>query len=172
MPVEALTSLYNPIKQDAHTLDETTIQRLQRHIQKLANNAQISFAERVLLRDQIRFLSSMNNEAKFRRSTKSVVLGKAKVVSYEDIEEARAKRAAKEEATAGKGNRGRKRKSAAEEAGAPESAKAKLARMGEAFEPVKAAVARMSKAQEPVKALAARMSEAHTLDWVRIRILV
>ncbi len=38
-------------------------------------------------------------------------------MSYEDIEEARAKRAVKEEATAGKEKRGRKRKSAAEGAG-------------------------------------------------------
>jgi hypothetical protein len=44
----------------------------------------------------------MNNEAKVRRSTKSVVIRKAKVMSYEDIEEARAKRAAKEEATTSK----------------------------------------------------------------------
>jgi hypothetical protein len=60
----------------------------------------------------------MNNEAKVRRSTKSVVLGKAKVMSYEDIEEAREKRAAKE-VIKGKGNCGRKRKSAALEAGEP-----------------------------------------------------
>lgn len=53
----------------------------------------------------------MNNEAKVRRSTRSLVLGKAKVMSYEDIEEARAKRAVKD-ATKGKGKRGRKRKSA------------------------------------------------------------
>src|SRR4051794_38110732 len=65
----------------------------------------------------------MNNEAKVRRSTKSVVLEEAKVMSYEDIEEARAKRAAKEQAATGKGKRGWKRKSPAEEAGAPESAK-------------------------------------------------
>ena len=39
------------------------------------------------------------------------------MISYEDIEEARAKRAAKEAIT-GKGKRGRKRKSAAPEAGA------------------------------------------------------
>ncbi len=51
-------------------------------------------------------------------------------MSNEDIEEARAKRATKENAAAGKGKRSRKRKSPAEEAGAPESAKAKMARMG------------------------------------------
>ena len=108
---EALTSLHNLIKQDAHTLNETSVQRLQRHVQKLANAAQISFAERALLRDQNQFLTRMNNEAKVRRSTKSVVLGKAKVMSYEDIEEARAKRSTKE-VIAGKGKRDRKQKSA------------------------------------------------------------
>jgi len=49
-------------------------------------------------------------------------------MSYEDIEETRAKRAAKEEATTGKGKRGQKRKSPAPEAGALEP-KAKVARM-------------------------------------------
>jgi hypothetical protein len=52
----------------------------------------------------------MNNEVKVRRSTRSVVLGKAKVMSFEDIEEARVKRTAKE-VIKGKGERGRKRKS-------------------------------------------------------------
>ena len=58
----------------------------------------------------------MNNEAKVRRSTRSVVVGTAKVMSYEDIEEARAKRTAKD-ALKGKGKRGRKRKSAAPDEG-------------------------------------------------------
>ena len=76
----------------------------------------MSFAERALLHDRIQFLSSMNDEAKRRRSTRAVVLGKAKVMSYEDLEEARAKRAAKEQATAGKKKRGRKPKNPAPEA--------------------------------------------------------
>ena len=83
---EALTLLHNLIKQDAHTVNETNIQRLQRHVQKLAHAAQIYFAKRALIHDQNHFLTRMNNEAKVRRSTKSVVLGKAKVMSYEDIE--------------------------------------------------------------------------------------
>ncbi|KAF2735862.1 hypothetical protein EJ04DRAFT_403811, partial [Polyplosphaeria fusca] len=61
---EALTSLLTLIKQDPH--DE---QSARRH-QKL-----------------------MNDEAKTRRKTKSEILGKARVMSYEDIEAARAKRA-------------------------------------------------------------------------------
>lgn len=73
-----------------------------------------------------------NNESNIRKSTKSTAIDKAKMMSYENIEEARAKRAAKEQATAGKGKRGRKRKSPASEAGTPESAKAKVARMSEA----------------------------------------
>jgi hypothetical protein len=116
---EGLALLHNLIKQDAHTLDETSIQRLERHVQKLVDAAQISFAERALLHDQKQMLTRMNNEAKVRRSTKSLVLGQAKVMSFEDIEVARAARAAKE-VIKGKGKRGRKRKSAALEADEPE----------------------------------------------------
>ncbi|KAH8776281.1 hypothetical protein F5883DRAFT_366018, partial [Diaporthe sp. PMI_573] len=104
---EGLTSLHNLIKQDAHTLNGTRIQRLERRVQKLANSAQISFAERALLHDQNQILTKMNNEAKVYQSTRSVVLGKAKVMSFEDIEVARAARAAKE-VTKGSGKRGRK----------------------------------------------------------------
>jgi hypothetical protein len=113
---EGLVSLQGLINQDARALDEMRKRRLQRHLQKFANAANISFAERALQKDQIRFLYNVNNEAKVRRSTKSVVLGKAKVMSYEDLEEARAKRAAKEQAEASKGKRGRKRKNQAPEA--------------------------------------------------------
>ncbi len=45
----------------------------------------------------------MNNEAKVRRSTQSIVLGKARVISFEDIEAARAARAVKD-AIKGKAN--------------------------------------------------------------------
>jgi hypothetical protein len=89
-------------------------------VQPLPNAAQISFAERTLLHDQNQILTRMNNEAKVRRSTRSVVLGKAKVMSFEDIEVARAARAAKE-VIKGKGKRSRKRKSAALEADEPEA---------------------------------------------------
>jgi hypothetical protein len=153
--VEALTSLHNLIKQDAHALNEISKQRLQRHLQKLASAAQISFAECALLQDQNRFLSKINNETKVRRSTRSVILGKAKVMSYEDLNEARAKRTAKEKATAGKGKRGRKRKSPAPEAGVLEP-KTKVARMSEA-EPARAPVAQVSEVAEPWRAPVARM---------------
>jgi len=69
------------------------------------------------------------------------------VLSYKDLEEARAKRAAKEKAIADKGKRGRKRKSPAPEADLSELEagslvpKKKVARMSE----------RMSEVLEPAK---------------------
>jgi hypothetical protein len=115
-------SLHNLIKQDTYTMNETSIPRIQRHIQKLANAGQTSIAYCALLDERNSLLTSMNNKAKTRRSTKSIVLGKgkAKVMSYKDIEEARAKRAEKN-AMKGKGKRGRKRKSAAIEADEPDT---------------------------------------------------
>ena len=102
----------------------------------------------LLQREHIHFLRKVNNKAKARRSAKSLVLGKVKVMSYEDLKEARAKHAAKdaakakgkgkrgpkpkspapevEEATTGKGKHGRRRKSPAPEADALEP-KAKVA---------------------------------------------
>ena len=103
---EGLTSLYNSIQHD-NTLNKACKHRLQ----KLANAAYMFCAERAFLKDERQALIKMNNEAKVRRSTKSTVVGKAKVMSYEDIEEARAKCATKEAiADQKKVKRGRKRK--------------------------------------------------------------
>jgi hypothetical protein len=54
----------------------------------------------------------MNNEAKVYRLTRLIVLGKAKVMSFEDIEVAQAAHTAMD-VIKGKGKRGRKHKSAA-----------------------------------------------------------
>jgi len=177
---EALTFLHTLIKQDAHAEDEISKQRLQRHLQKFANAAQTCFAEHVLQREQIHFLKKVNNEAKDRRSTKSLVLGKARVMSYEDLEEARAKRAAKDAAKAkGNGKRGRKRKDRDPEENAPEpKTKRKCGQTGKnsapkanvqetdalvvgAIEP-EATAGRMSVAPEPAKSPVIWMSEAQS----------
>ena len=147
-PVNAdgLMSLHNLIKQDASRLDELSEQRLRRRVQKLASAAQISFAKQGLLQDHNRLLAKINSEAKIRRATPSVVLGKgkAKVMSYEDLEEARATRAAKEKAIAerGKAKRGRKREVAKQELCVPEPV-TQVARMSEVAGPWRAPVARM-----------------------------
>jgi hypothetical protein len=83
-------------------------QRLQRHVQKLTSAAQIAFAKQHLLQDHNSLLARVNSEAKVRRSTRSVVLGKAKVMSYEDLQEPRAKRAAKKKAAVSREKRGHK----------------------------------------------------------------
>jgi hypothetical protein len=73
---EGLTLLNNLIKQDADADDEVSKQRRERHLQKLANAAQTSFAKNALLQDRTRFLIKINNESKVRRSTTSVVRGR------------------------------------------------------------------------------------------------
>ncbi|OCK78530.1 DDE-domain-containing protein, partial [Lepidopterella palustris CBS 459.81] len=103
---DTLIALRSLVERDTHALDDKSKLRLE----KVLNAAQISFAERALLEDDNRLLIKHNNEAKHRRSTKSTVLGRAKVISYKDLKEARAKRAAKEAETS-KERRGRKRKS-------------------------------------------------------------
>jgi hypothetical protein len=63
---EALTLLHNIIKQEAQMYNGLSVQRLQRHVQKLANAAQVSFANYALLCNQNQFLYHMNNKAKVR----------------------------------------------------------------------------------------------------------
>jgi hypothetical protein len=108
MPVtaEALTSLYKLIKQDSSALDKQSKQRMK----KFPNAAHMFCANRALLKDECRFMLEINNEAKGCRLTQSEVAGKAKVMSYEDIVEAREKRATKKIKV--KGKRGRKWKTA------------------------------------------------------------
>src|SRR5947208_8071025 len=92
----ALTSLLKMIKQVPD--NETNKPHKERLQQKANNAAQIAFAKNSLQQDHIRFLIKMNDESKPRRSTNSVVLGKAKVMSYEDLKEVREKRTAKDPA--------------------------------------------------------------------------
>ena len=65
------------------------------------------FAERTLLFEENQVLIDQNNEKRHRQSKGAKVAGRAKVMSYEDIEAAQASRAAKE---AGRGKRKRARK--------------------------------------------------------------
>jgi len=94
-------------------------------MRKLANAAEKAFAERALLLDENRLLFEQNNESSCRQSARSTVVGKAKVMSYEDIVKAKAERDARE-AVPKKGKRGPKRKSST-----PVLAKAKRTRKSE-----------------------------------------
>ncbi|RDW80581.1 hypothetical protein BP5796_05279 [Coleophoma crateriformis] len=92
----------------------TPVEKFERHILKFTKAGQQGLVREALKDNRIELLNTINNEAKVRRSTKSLVLGKVKVISYKDLKEARAKRAEKEAAkkAKGKGKRGRKRKRA------------------------------------------------------------
>lgn len=128
-------SLHNLImEQDARALDKTQRQDLQRHLQKYAKAAQVSFAKGALQQNHIQLLLKVNNEAKVRRSTKPLILGRAKVIGYDELKEAREKRAEAEVATKAKGKRkrGRKRTNAALEADAAEPKQPKATRVGKA----------------------------------------
>jgi hypothetical protein len=104
---EAFTSLQNTIiREDARTLDVVDKQRLMRHIEKLAKAGQILLAKSTLQEGHIRFLHRINDEGKARRSTRAIVLSTAKVMSYEDLEEAKAKRAKQGEKKVRKGKQG------------------------------------------------------------------
>lgn len=108
---EAFLALHDFIlERDAHALDDPGKQSIQRHLQKFTKGAQTYVARGVLQQERIKSLLKTNDEAKVRRTTKSLVLGKAKVMSYEDLVEARTKRAAKDARKAAKRQR-RKRKS-------------------------------------------------------------
>ncbi|KAH7418673.1 hypothetical protein BKA64DRAFT_563470, partial [Cadophora sp. MPI-SDFR-AT-0126] len=74
-----------------------------------------------LLNNRNQVLTKMNNETKVRRSTRLLVLEKAKVISFKDIEVARAACATKN-IIKEKGKRGRKRKSATLKPDEPEAA--------------------------------------------------
>ncbi|KIM93067.1 hypothetical protein OIDMADRAFT_138442, partial [Oidiodendron maius Zn] len=147
---EAFISLQNLIIQDTCMLDETSKQKLVRHLQKGTKAFQKSSALEKLQKDHIQFLTIINNKAKVRQSTKSLVLGKAKVMSYKDLVEARAKRVVKEatRAAKGKGKRGRKRK----KEDTVEEDTAETARRGrkcKSAAPALANKARISNAPEP-----------------------
>lgn len=115
---EALMSLQNIIVKDASTLDETSKQNLERHLNKLTKAAGTFHAKSALQQDQISSLLKANNESKVRRATNSTVLGKAKVMSYEDLvaarEARREKEAAKEAARERKMRKGKRKVIAAD----------------------------------------------------------
>ncbi|KAH6669559.1 hypothetical protein B0J14DRAFT_487148 [Halenospora varia] len=168
---EAFMSLQNLIIQrDAYALNETSKQNLARHLQKCTKAFQKSSAKSILQEDRIQFLTTINNKAKVRRSTRSLVLGKAKVMSYKDLEEARAKRVVKEstQAAKGKGKRSRKSKSSPPE---PEEDTAETARRGqkrksagvETPEPTNK-MARISNAPKPASALVMQASRTQLAE--------
>jgi hypothetical protein len=111
---EGLTSLQNLIlEKDAHSLNQTSKQNLQRHLLKLAKATQLSLATSALQQNRIQLLMAVNNEAKPRRATKADILekGSGKMFTYEHLEEKRLKRAEESAAQEARAKARRDRKS-------------------------------------------------------------
>ncbi|GAB7336815.1 hypothetical protein MBLNU13_g11324t1 [Cladosporium sp. NU13] len=62
------------------------------HIQKIVNAAEQSLTGCALLQEENQALTIQNREKKIRKSTKATKVGTAKIMSYEDIVQAKAKR--------------------------------------------------------------------------------
>ncbi|KAL8695782.1 MAG: hypothetical protein Q9201_007958, partial [Fulgogasparrea decipioides] len=84
-----------------------------RQFQKLANAAEKAFADRAILLDKNKLLFEQNNEKTTRSSTRSTVVGTAKVMTYDDILEVQRKRDMKEARTTGAKIAGRRRQTTA-----------------------------------------------------------
>ena len=69
------------------------------HVQKLFNAAERSFTNCLLLDDENFALSEQNREKATRKTVKNIVVGCAKVMSYEDIQTAQQRRSEKEAST-------------------------------------------------------------------------
>jgi hypothetical protein len=124
---EGLVSLQNIIvNRDAQDLDESSKRRLLRHLEKFSKATHLAFSRGILQRDQIKFLMKVNDEAKVRKATQSTVLakgkGEGKVIGFEELEEARRKRAEQKalQEAKGKAKRGRKKKASLEDGEAEE----------------------------------------------------
>jgi hypothetical protein len=147
---EALTSLRSLIEQDINVLAEPSKSR----VLKLANAAEKRFAECAILLDENKLLFEQNSESKVRKSTRSTVVGKAKVMSWEDLEKAKAVRAAKDQAAADKKQAAEEKKKAT-----AEKKKAAEERKAAAAEKKQAAINKKKQIEEPEDP---EMGEAHT----------
>ena len=100
----------------------------QQCLRKFANAAERAMTARDLLFKENLDLFKQNNESHTRESRKSNMVGKAKVMSYEDIQEAQKKRDEKE--AVGNCRRGRKRRPSTQDPGP--SKKSRVEEMAEA----------------------------------------
>jgi hypothetical protein len=81
---ESLTSLRRIIEQNMPILDDYN----QQCLRKLANAAERAMTARDLLFKENFDLFKQNNESHTKESSSSNMVGKAKIMSYEDIQEA------------------------------------------------------------------------------------
>ena len=88
---EGFQTLRKTLEQESQHLHAMGKHRLQ----KLANAGEKAIADCALLVEEDKILLNQNNEKRIRSSAKSTVVGTARIMSYDDIVEARTKREAK-----------------------------------------------------------------------------
>ena len=109
------------MKQATRCFDQTTVASLRKNVQKISKAAHLAFSKGILQRDQIQFLTKIDDESKVRRSAKGHILGRraekgeGAVMGWNELEVARSKRAEQAAAAAAKstGKRGGMRKGTA-----------------------------------------------------------
>ena len=99
-PTEALRKKRAPttavsaeaLRDEIETLVATTDDNFKLCLQKFASTAAKELAAREEVLDENRSLLVQNNEKTTRSTVKRMVMGKSKIMSYEDIEEAKRRR--------------------------------------------------------------------------------
>lgn len=102
--MDALLSLRLRVEKSARAAEDSNAVL----VQKLANAAELAFAERNLLFKDNRVLLDQNNESRTRQSVKNTIVGRAKMMEYADIVAAQEKRD-KAEARPKGGKRGKRK---------------------------------------------------------------
>jgi len=102
---EGITLLSKKLEQDIGDLDSP----VKRRFAKFRNAVEKSLADYSLLRADNKHLFDQNNEKKTRASTRSTVIGRAKIMTYDDLAVARNKRGAVESGIAGRIRKSAKR---------------------------------------------------------------
>jgi hypothetical protein len=118
------------MKQATQCFDQTTIASLRKNVQKMSKAAHLAFSKGILQRDQIQFLTKINDESKVRKSAKGHILGRraekgeGAVMGWNELEAKRAERN-EQAATAAKVTEKRRGKRKGKAGGEPQ---AKVAR--------------------------------------------
>ena len=87
---------FNDVRRRLESTLDMNDDQSRRCLEKIANAAEKVFADRALLFDENKLLFEQNNEKAVRESTRPTIVGRAKVMTYDDILEAQRKRAEKE----------------------------------------------------------------------------
>lgn len=91
---------FNEVRSDLESKLDQHDNQSKLYLQKLANAAERAFTDRALLFDENKLLFEQNNEKLTRATTRPTIVGRAKIMSYDDILKAQRRRDERESAVA------------------------------------------------------------------------